>query len=157
MNKLSLLFMCIAMVMCTTMHAQRNKKEKSEVVTSNIQEISEGKLFGTVISYTKGKNQIVEIEFGDNVSKIDKSNSKMYTSIIQYKFSSLIDALFVLSSHGWYPEISWNYDNADLGLVTSVVISKEMKIEPMYPWKGITDKKKMPEKIRKEKTRYSKI
>ena len=69
----------------------------------------------------------------------------------QHKFSSLIDALVVLSSHGWYPEISWNYDNADLGLVTSIVISKEMKIEPMYPWKKmiIKDKQKMPEKIRK--------
>ena len=129
----------VAMLVSTTTQAQLTKKPDNTRGTKTVVEDDEKvKIFGTLLSYTQSGRSVVKIEFDDMVHRIspDKSAAKLCLDIENHRFSSLGEALNVLSTHGWTPELGWTTEDNRNGTITHMIIGKEVdKLMPVYPWK----------------------
>tara|TARA_B100000427_G_scaffold20239_1_gene15433 strand:+ start:94 stop:579 length:486 start_codon:yes stop_codon:yes gene_type:complete len=139
MKKLSIVIAVVAMLVSTTTQAQLTKKPDNTRGTKTVVEDDEKvKIFGTLLSYTQSGRSVVKIEFDDMVHRIspDKSAAKLCLDIENHRFSSLGEALNVLSTHGWTPELGWTTEDNRNGTITHMIIGKEVdKLMPVYPWK----------------------
>ena len=130
----------VAMMVSTTTQAQLTKKPDNTRGTRTVvvEEDEKVKIFGTLLSYTQSGRAVVKIDFDEIVHRIspDKSASKLCLDIENYRFSSLGEALNVLSTHGWTPEIAWTSEDNRNGTITHMVLGKEVdKLMPIFPWK----------------------
>ena len=140
MNKLSIVIATVALLVSTASQAQLTKKpdntrgEKTVVV----EEDGTVKIYGSLMSYTQNARPVVKIEFDEIIHRIspDKSASKICLDLANYRFNSLGEALNVLSSHGWSPELSWTTEDNRYGTMTHMIIAKDVeKLMPVFPWK----------------------
>tara|TARA_Y100000746_G_C15412699_1_gene411016 strand:+ start:412 stop:900 length:489 start_codon:yes stop_codon:yes gene_type:complete len=140
MKKFSIVIAVVAMLVSTTTQAQLTKKPDNTRGTKTVvvEDDDKVKIFGTILSYTQSGRAVVKIEFDDMVHRIspDKSAAKLCLDIENYRFSSLGEALNVLSTHGWTPELGWTSEDNRNGTITHMIIGKEVdKLMPVFPWK----------------------
>ena len=140
MNKLSIVLATVALSISTASQAQLTKtsdntRGKKTVV---VEEDETVKIYGSLMSYTQNARPVVKIEFDEIIHRIspDKSAAKICSDLENHRFSSLGEALNVLSSHGWSPELSWTTEDNRSGTVTHMIIAKDVdKLMPVFPWK----------------------
>ena len=130
----------VAMLVSTTTQAQLTKKPDNTRGTKTVvvEDDEKVKIFGTLQSYTLNGRAVVKINFDEMVHRIspDKSAAKLCLDIENHRFSSLGEALNVLSTHGWTPEIGWTSEDNRYGTVTHIIIGKDVdKLLPVFPWK----------------------
>tara|TARA_Y100000589_G_C26911351_1_gene530440 strand:+ start:236 stop:724 length:489 start_codon:yes stop_codon:yes gene_type:complete len=140
MNKLSTVLVTLSLIASTASQAQptkmpENKRGDKTLVVENEDPV---KIYGSLISYTQNARSVVKIEFDEIIHRIspNKSTAKTCLDIENHRFNSLGEALNVLSSHGWSPELSWITEDNRSGTVTHMIISKDVeKLLPVFPWK----------------------
>ncbi|MBM71443.1 MAG: hypothetical protein CL847_01485 [Crocinitomicaceae bacterium] len=140
MKKLSMVLAVVAMMVSPAIQAQLTKKPDNTRGSRNVvvEEDEKVKIFGTVLSYTQSGRAVVKIDFDEIVHRIspDKSAAKLCLDLQNYRYSSLGEALNVLSTHGWTPDMAWTSEDNRNGTITHMVISKEIdKLMPVFPWK----------------------
>ena len=140
MKKLNIVLAVVAMMVSATTQAQltKNPDKTRGTRTVVVEEDEKFKIFGTLWSYTERGRAVIKINFDDIVHEISphKSASKFCLDIENYSFSSLGEALNVLSTHGWTPEIAWTSEDNRNGTITHMVLGKEVdKLRPVLPWK----------------------
>ena len=140
MNKLSIVLATVALSVSTASQAQPTKtpdnKRGEKIVV--VEEDETVKIYGSLMSYTQNARSVVKIEFDEIIHRIspDKSAAKICLDLANHRFKSLGEALNVLSSHGWSPELSWTTDDNRFGTVTHMIISKDVdKLMPAFPRK----------------------
>jgi len=96
------------------------------------------KIYGSLMSYTQNARAFVKIEFDEIIHRLcpDKSAAKICLDIENHRFNSLGEALNVLSSHGWSPQLTWTTEDNRSGIVVHMIIAKDIdKLMPVFPWK----------------------
>jgi hypothetical protein len=116
-----------------TSKSQSNSKENLKDLASNAEEF---KLYGEVsVSEISGRFSL-KVSFDPIIDRMgsDKELIGVAQHIENHKFSSLGEALNVLSSHGWHVEMVWT-TLGTLGQVQHFLISNEIeKLSPVSPW-----------------------
>lgn len=140
MKKLSMVLAVVAMMISTATQAQLTKKPDNTrgTKTAVVEEDEKVKIFGTLVSFTQSGRSVVKLEFDEIIHRIspDKSAAKLCLDLENYRYSSLGEALNILSTHGWTPDMVWISENNRNGTITHMVISKEIdKLMPVFPWK----------------------
>ena len=140
MNKLSIAFATIAFLVSIASQAQLTKKPDNTRGEKTVvfEEDETVKIYGSLMSYTQNARPVVKIEFDEIIHRIspDKSAAKICSDLANHRFNSLGEALNVLSSHGWSPELSWTTEDNRSGTVTHMIIAKDVgKLMPVFPWK----------------------
>ena len=150
MNKLGIVLATVALTVSTASQAQLTKKPDNTrgQKTVVVEEDETVKIYGSLMSYTQNARPVVKIDFDEIIYRIspDKSASKICLDLANHRFNSLGEALNVLSSHGWSPELSWTTEDNRSGTVTHMIIAKDVdKLMPVFPWK---DKQLPPKESR---------
>ena len=116
-----------------TSKSQSNSKENLKYFASNAEEF---KLYGEVtVSEINGRSSL-KVFFDPIIDRMgsDKELVGVAQHIKNHKFSSLGEALNVLSSHGWHVEMVWT-TLGTMGQVQHFLISNEIeKLSPVSPW-----------------------
>jgi hypothetical protein len=139
MKKLSILLASVAFLMTTTAQAQMTKKPNDTRSKSQAENVvdEEAKIYGTMLVFMQNGKEMVKFDFDEIIQRIspDKTLSKAILDISTYRFSSLGEALNVISSHGWEVEVAWTTETRT-GVSQHFLISNKVgKISPIYPWK----------------------
>ena len=116
-----------------TSKTQSNKKEKLKDVGPDDRE---SKLYGEVIKSQINGRTSVRVSFDAVMDRMgsDKELIGVAQHIKSYKFTSLVEALNILSSHGWHVETVWT-TLGTMGEVQHFLISNEVeKLSPVSPW-----------------------
>ena len=140
MNKLSTVLATVTLLVSTASQAQLTKKPDNTrgQKTVVVEEDETVKMYGSLMSYTQNARSVVKIEFDEIIHRIspDKSAAKICLDLANHRFNSLGEALNVLSSHGWSPELIWTTEDNRSGTVTHMIIAKDVeKLMPVFPWK----------------------
>ena len=120
-------------------NAQMTTKTKSNTKENprNIQlDAESSKLYGEVTLAEINGRTSVKVSFDPIMDRMgaDKDAVAIVHNIKDHKFSSLGEALNVLSSHGWNVEMGWT-SLGRVGEVQHFLISHEVKkIFPVSPW-----------------------
>jgi len=116
-----------------TSKSQSNSKGNPKDIVSKA---GEYKLYGEVIKSQINGRTSVKVSFDPVMDRMgsEKELIGVAQQIRDYKFSSLGEALNILSSHGWNVEMVWT----SLGITGEVqhfLISHEIeKLSPVSPW-----------------------
>tara|TARA_Y100001933_G_C18905981_1_gene524630 strand:+ start:75 stop:575 length:501 start_codon:yes stop_codon:yes gene_type:complete len=140
MNKFSIVLATVALLVSTASQAQLTKKPENTRGEKTVvfEEDETVKIYGSLMSYTQNARPVVKIEFDEIIYRIspDKSASKICLDLENHRFNNLGEALNVLSSHGWSPELSWTTEDNRSGTVIHMIIAKDLeKLIPIFPWK----------------------
>jgi hypothetical protein len=144
MKKLSILFAVVAFMMSATTQAQMTKKPMDTRSKSKAENVvkEDAKVYGTITVFMQNRKENVKFDFSEMIQRIspDKALSKSILDIAGYRFSSLGEALNVISSHGWTVDLAWTTETRG-GTSQHFLISNMVgKLSPAMPWKDKSGK-----------------
>jgi len=127
-----------ALLFSVQANAQMTTKTQSDKGTSNDMrnDAGEAKLYGEVTMSDVNGKASVKVAFAEVMDRMgsDKNAISVAQDIEGYRFTSLGEALNILSSHGWNVEMVWT-TLGRAGEVQHFLISNEIeKISPVSPW-----------------------
>ena len=129
----------VAMMISTATQAQLTKKPDNTrgTRTAVVEDDKKLKIFGTLVMFTESGRSVVKVEFDEIVYEISPDKAlKLCIDLENYRYSSLGEALNILSTHGWTPDMVWTSENNRNGTIAHMVISKEIdEFIPLFPWK----------------------
>ena len=127
-----------ALLFSVQANAQMTTKTQSDKGTSNDMrnDAGEAKLYGEVTMSDFNGKASVKVAFAEIMDRMgsDKNAISVAQDIEGYRFTSLGEALNILSSHGWNVEMVWT-TLGRAGEIQHFLISNEIeKISPVSPW-----------------------
>ena len=127
-----------ALLFSVQANAQMTTKTQSDKGTSNDMrnDAGEAKLYGEVTMSDVNGKASVKVAFAEVMDRMgsDKNAISVAQDIEGYRFTSLGEALNILSSHGWNVEMVWT-TLGRAGEIQHFLISNEIeKISPVSPW-----------------------
>ena len=140
-NKMKLFTIALAAVtllMSTQVQAQATKEERNvkSKSASSMSYVSASKIYGELqVSEVQGKT-IVKIIFDNYLGKIEKLNPSLASAseISNFRYTSLGQALNILSSHGWNVDHVWTTMERT-GTVQHFLVSHAVSgLSPLEPW-----------------------
>ena len=151
-NKMKLFTIALAaitLLMSTQVQAQatkdeRNVKSKSE---SSMSSTKVSKIYGELLVSELQGATIVKVVFDNYLGKIEKLDPSLSSAskISEFKFSSIGQALNILSSHGWNVDHVWTTMERT-GTVQHLLVSHEVYgLSPLEPWLDKSTKRERSE------------
>ncbi len=127
-----------ALLFSVQANAQMTTKTQSDKGTSHDMRsvAGEAKLYGEVTMSDVNGKASVKVAFAEIMDRMgsDKNAISVALDIEGYRFTSLGEALNILSSHGWNVEMVWT-TLGRAGEIQHFLISNEIeKISPVSPW-----------------------
>jgi len=142
MKKLSILLASVGLLFSVTTQAQMTKKpqdtrtsSKDKTSTIDAQEVAF--LYGTMLVFQQNSQEVVKIYFDDIVQRMgpNKAALKLTEQLSAHIFSSMGEALNVLSSHGWNVYQTWTQEGSRTVTEVHFLLRKNVgKLRPASPW-----------------------
>ena len=138
MKRFTIVLAVITFMMSIQVQAQATKEEmdtkgKKESSTTSI---DASKLYGEMLVFEVNGKTVVKVSFDAVMGRMGSDKEAIGSSqkIADFQFSSLGQALNVLSSHGWMVEFVWTTLERS-GTVQHFLVSHEVaKLTPVSPW-----------------------
>ena len=145
MKRFTIVLAAITFMMSIQVQAQATKEEMNtkSKTESSMSSSNSSKLYGEMQVFEVNGKAIVKVYFDAIMGRMgsDKEALTSYQKIADYNYSSLGQALNVLSSHGWMVENVWTTLERS-GTVQHFLVSHEVgKLTPVYPWLDKTSKR----------------
>ena len=138
MKLFTIVFAAITLLMSTQVQAQATKeqmKTKSKAESSTATS-GASKIFGEMLVFEINGKTVVKVSFDPIMGRMGSDKDALVASqqIANFKFTSMGQALNVLSSHGWMVEHVWTTLERS-GAVQHFILSHEVaKLTPVSPW-----------------------
>ena len=142
MIKLSILLASVGLLFSVTTQAQMTKKPqetrtsyKAKASTIDAQEVAF--LYGTMVVFQQNSQEVVKISFDDIVQRMgpNKAALKLTEQLSAHRFSSMGEALNVLSSHGLNVYQTWTQEGSRTGTEVHFLLRMNVgKLLPVSPW-----------------------
>ena len=137
MKLFTIVFAAITLLMSTQVQAQGTKDQmKKSNAESSISTSSASKIFGEMLVFEINGKTVVKVSFDPIMDRMGSDKEALTSSqqIGNFKFTSMGQALNVLSSHGWMVEHVWTTLERS-GAVQHFILSHEVaKLTPVSPW-----------------------
>ena len=122
MIKLSILLASVGLLFSVTTQAQMTKKPQDTRTSSferpsTIDAQQVDFLYGTMVVFQQNSQEVVKISFDDIIERMgsNKAALKLTEQLSAHRFSSMGEALNVLSSHGWNVYQTWTQEGSRTG------------------------------------------
>ena len=139
-NKMKLFTIALAaitLLMSTQVQAQATKDEmKTKKAENSTSTEGTSKIFGEMLVFELNGKIVVKVSFDPVMDRMGSDKEALASSqqIGNFKFTSMGQALNVLSSHGWMVEHVWTTLERS-GAVQHFILSHEVaKLTPVSPW-----------------------
>ena len=137
MKLFTIVFAAITLLMSTQVQAQGTKDQmKTEKAGNSTSTAGASKIFGEMLVFELNGKTIVKVSFDPIMDRMGSDKEALASSqqIGNFKFTSMGQALNVLSSHGWMVEHVWTTLERS-GAVQHFILSHEVaKLTPVSPW-----------------------
>ena len=138
MKRFTIVLAAITFMMSIQVQAQATKEEMNTKgkKENSMSSSNTSKLYGEMQVFELNGNAIVKVYFDDIMGRMGSDKEAIASSqkIADFHFTSLGQALNVLSSHGWMVENVWTTLDRS-GTVQHFLVSHEVaKLTPVSPW-----------------------
>ena len=142
MKKLSILLASAALLFSISIQAQITKNTQATRTNSldkpSQMDVQEGVfLYGSMVVFQQNSREVVKISFDETVSRTvtNKEVISLTEQLSSYRYTSLVEALNVLSSHGWNVCQTWTQEGSRTGTEVHFLLRMNIKKStPMSPW-----------------------
>ena len=137
MKLFTIVFAAITLLMSTQVQAQGTKDQmKTKKAENSTSTAGASKIFGEMLVFDLNGKTVVKVSFDPIMDRMGSDKEALASSqqIGNFKFTSMGQALNVLSSHGWMVEHVWTTLERS-GAVQHFILSHEVaKLTPVSPW-----------------------
>ena len=137
MKLFTIVFAAITLLMSTQVQAQGTKDQmKTKKAENSTSTSGASKIFGEMLVFDLNGKTVVKVSFDPIMDRMGSDKEALASSqqIGSFKFTSMGQALNVLSSHGWMVEHVWTTLERS-GAVQHFILSHEVaKLTPVSPW-----------------------
>ena len=145
MKLFTIVFAAITLLMSTQVQAQGTKEQMKTKSNAESSTSASGasKIFGEMLVFEINGKTVVKVSFDPILGRMGADKDALMASqqIGDFKFTSMGQALNVLSSHGWMVEHVWTTLERS-GAVQHFILSHEVaKLTPVSPWLSKNTKK----------------
>ena len=137
MKLFTIVFAAITLLMSTQVQAQGTKDQmKTKKAENSTSTSGASKIFGEMLVFDLNGKTVVKVSFDPIMDRMGSDKEALASSqqIGNFKFTSMGQALNVLSSHGWMVEHVWTTLERS-GAVQHFILSHEVaKLTPVSPW-----------------------
>jgi len=145
MKLFTIVFAAITLLMSTQVQAQGTKEQMKTKSNAESSTSASGasKIFGEMLVFEINGKTVVKVSFDPILGRMGADKDALMASqqIGDFKFTSMGQALNVLSSHGWMVEHVWTTLERS-GAVQHFILSHDVaKLTPVSPWLSKNTKK----------------